>query len=129
MNDTSNYKNLLKQIEEENKRKDKIQEEKFQQFKTIQQLSREIRDHLNVIDDISDHVELEDLDNEELWRIFLEQANASQKKSRELLNKVIRNSTKKFGGALRQNQVAEILDVSAPLVWKTIHKENPAEQK
>lgn len=129
MNDTSNYKNLLKQIEEENKRKDKIQEEKFQQFKTIQQLSREIREHLNVIDDISDHVELEDLDNEELWRIFLEQANASQKKSRELLNKVIRNSTKKFSGALRQNQVAEILDVSAPLVWKTIHKENPADQK
>lgn len=127
MSSTSNYENLLEQIEEENKRKDKIEEEKIQKFKAIQQLSREIHEHLNVIDDIFDRVGLENLDNKELWRIFLEQANASQKKSRELLNKVILNSSKNGGGPLRQNQVAEILGVSAPLVCKIIHKENPTD--
>lgn len=126
MNDTSNYEKLLEQLEEENKRKDKIEKEKIQQFKAIQQLSKGLREHLNVIDTISDHVELENLDNEELWRIFLEQAKISQKKSRELLNEVARNSSKKFGGAFSQSQVAEILDVTQPTVFRMIHSADVA---
>lgn len=126
MSDTSNYEKLLEQLEEDNKLRDSLEKEKIQRIKKIQQLSREMRECLNMIESISDHVEPGNLDNENLCWAFFEQAKNSHEKAQELLNLVTLNSSKKFGGALSHRKMAELLGVSHATVGNMIRSADVA---
>lgn len=126
MSNTSDYEKLLEQLGEDNKLRDSLEKEKIQRIKKIQQLSREMRECLSMIEIICDHVEPGNLDNERLCWAFFEQAKSSHEKAQELLNLVTLNSSKKFGGAFTQRQMAELLGVSHVTVGRMIRSADVA---